>query len=164
MVLSGDNDQEKGYLQSLFGHDAALRFNQSPVNKRDAIEEFRRSDSGLMMMVGDGLNDAGALQTADIGIAVSEKSGQFTPASDAILDAVQLPALHRFVAFGRDTRTVIFTNLGLSLLYNVTGLSFALAGLMTPVISAILMPLSSITIVLNATLLTSYFARKNQLR
>lgn len=164
MVLSGDNDQEKGYLTSLFGSTAALRFNQSPVNKRDAIEEFRHNDSGLMMMVGDGLNDAGALQSADIGVAVSEKSGQFTPASDAILDAVQLPALDRLVAFGRDTRKVIFTNLGLSLLYNVTGLSFALAGLMTPVISAILMPLSSITIVLNATLLTTYFARKNQLR
>ncbi len=163
-VLSGDNDQERQYLHKVFGEHTSIRFNQSPADKLEAIAQIKQQNSGLLMMVGDGLNDAGALRKADVGMAVSEQSGQFTPASDAILDAGMVPSLDKLLAFVRQTRTVIFSNLGLSLIYNITGISFALSGLLTPVVSAILMPLSSITIVLNATFMTRYFARKNQLR
>jgi len=163
-VLSGDNDQERHYLQQVFGQQTNIRFNQSPAGKLESIQNMKQHDLGLLMMVGDGLNDAAALRQADIGMAVSEKSGQFTPASDVIIDAEQLSKLHQLLRFVRQTRIIIFSNLSLSLIYNITGLSFALSGLLTPVVSAILMPVSSITVVLNATLMNRYFATKNKLR
>lgn len=163
-VLSGDNDQERHYLHGVFGQETNIRFNQSPADKLEAIQGMKQQQAGLLMMVGDGLNDAAALRQADIGMAVSEKSGQFTPASDAIIDADQLSKLHQLLSFARQTRIIIFSNLSLSLIYNITGLSFALSGLLTPVVSAILMPVSSITVVLNATLMNRYFAHKNKLR
>lgn len=162
-VLSGDNDQERHHLHQVFGEETPIRFNQSPADKLAAIQSLKQQE-GLLMMVGDGLNDAAALRQADIGMAVSEKSGQFTPASDAIIDAAELSKLHQLLKFVRQTRIIIFSNLSLSLIYNVTGLSFALSGMLTPVVSAILMPVSSITVVLNATLMNRYFARKNKLR
>lgn len=163
-VLSGDNDQERHYLHGIFGQQTTIRFNQSPADKLEAIQEMKQQEAGLLMMIGDGLNDAAALRQADIGMAVSEKSGQFTPASDAIIDADQLSKLYQLLRFTRQTRIIIFSNLSLSLIYNITGLSFALSGLLTPVVSAILMPVSSITVVLNATLMNRYFAHKNKLR
>lgn len=163
-VLSGDNDQERQYLHTLFGQETNIRFNQSPADKLEAIQQMKQQDAGLLMMVGDGLNDAAALRQADIGMAVSENSGQFTPASDIIIDAEQMRKLPQLLRFVRQTRIIIFSNLSLSLLYNITGLSFALSGLLTPVVSAILMPVSSITVVLNATLMNRYFAAKNKLR
>lgn len=163
-LLSGDNDRERSKLVSMLGEDTPIYFDQSPADKLEAIQKLKTASKGLIMMVGDGLNDAGALRQADVGMAVSEQSGQFTPASDAILDGEQLPQLNNMLAFVRRSRQIIFSNLGLSLMYNVTGLSFALSGLLTPVVSAIFMPLSSITIVLNATLLSRYFARKEKLK
>jgi Cu+-exporting ATPase len=163
-VLSGDNDRERAHLVTLLGSDTPIHFEQSPADKLAAIQRLKSGNKGLVMMVGDGLNDAGALRQADVGMAVSEQSGQFTPASDAILDGTQLPQLNNMLAFVRRSRQIIFSNLGLSLLYNLTGLSFALSGMLTPVVSAIFMPLSSITIVLNATLLSRYFARKENLK
>lgn len=162
-LLSGDSDQEAAVLQPLFGPDADLFFRQSPSDKLDYIRMQQEAGAQMVMMVGDGLNDAGALQQASIGVAVSEQAGQFTPASDAIIAGEQVPKMHQFLAFAKDSRKVIFVNLSMSLLYNVVGLSFALTGHLTPVVSAILMPISSISVVISATLLTNYYARKNQL-
>ena len=162
-LLSGDSDQEAGVLRPLFGERADLLFRQSPSDKLEYIRRRQTAGARMVMMVGDGLNDAGALQQAAIGVAVSEQAGQFTPASDAIIDGAQVPKMHQFLAFAKDSRKVIFANLSLSLLYNVVGLSFAMTGQLTPVVSAILMPISSISVVVSATILTNYYARKNQL-
>ncbi len=162
-LLSGDSDQEASVLQPLFGPAARLLFRQSPSDKLEYIRQQQAAGAQMVMMVGDGLNDAGALQQASIGVAVSEQAGQFTPASDAIIAGEQVPKMHQFLSFAKDSRKVIFANLSLSLLYNIVGLSFALTGHLTPVVSAILMPISSISVVVSATLLTNYYARKNQL-
>ncbi|MBK9288183.1 MAG: heavy metal translocating P-type ATPase metal-binding domain-containing protein [Flavobacteriales bacterium] len=100
-----------------------------------------------VMMVGDGLNDAGALQQSDVGVTVSESSAALTPASDAILDAKALPRLPQMMHLTRRARRIVFASLGLSLMYNVTGVSFAVSGHLTPLVAAILMPLSSVTVV-----------------
>ncbi len=114
-------------------------------------------------MVGDGLNDAGALNHSDVGIAVAERPGAFSPASDAILDGGRLVELDRFLAFARGVRTIVLLAFLLSLVYNAVGLSFAVRGSLSPLVAAVLMPLSSVTVVAWSVLATRTLARKKGL-
>src|SRR5262249_13131999 len=94
ILLSGDQAREAERFRRLLGEQARLEFNQRPFDKLDFIRELQAvASGGKVMMVGDGLNDAGALQQADVGVAVVEKVGTFSPASDVILDAAQLARL-----------------------------------------------------------------------
>ena len=148
-LLSGDNEKERERFRSLFGNNAALHFNQSPLDKLGFIR--RLQDSGkTVMMVGDGLNDAGALKQSDVGVAVVEKVGAFSPASDVILAASQVPRLSTILALARRATQIVRLSFGISFLYNAAGISIAAAGILSPVICAILMPLSSISVVLFA--------------
>lgn len=146
-VLSGDTAAEKERLQRLVGPDVNLLFGRSPQEKRRYIRNLQRRGEKVMM-VGDGLNDAGALQQSDAGIAVAADCGNFTPSSDAILRADQLTRLPAFVRFCRWGRRIIVASFMLSILYNIIGLSFAVQGALTPLVAAILMPASSLSILL----------------
>ena len=148
-LLSGDNEKERERFRSLFGNDAALHFNQSPLDKLGFIRRLQESGK-TVMMVGDGLNDAGALKQSDVGVAVVEAVGAFSPASDVILAASQVPRLPRILALARRVTQIVRLSFGISFLYNAAGISIAAAGILSPVISAILMPLSSISVVLFA--------------
>jgi Cu+-exporting ATPase len=154
-LLSGDNEREAARFEMLFGGRATLRFNQSPADKLNFVRELQERGCRVMM-VGDGLNDAGALKQADVGVAVVEQIGVFSPASDVILDAAQLPRLARVLAFSRQAARVVRTGFGISALYNLFGISIAAAGLLSPVVCAILMPLSSVTIVVFTTGATAW--------
>lgn len=146
IVLSGDNDSEKAHLEELFPNGTQYHFNQKPIDKKRFIEQTREKTKGVIM-IGDGLNDAGALQAASIGIAVSENLVRFTPASDAILEANQLKNFERFMEYVRNGKKFIAVSFVFSLMYNLTGLSFAVSGSLTPFVAAVIMPLSSITVV-----------------
>jgi P-type Cu+ transporter len=158
-LLSGDNEKEREQFRSLFGHDATLHFNQSPLDKLGFIRRLQKSRK-TVMMVGDGLNDAGALKQSDVGVAVVEKLGAFSPASDVILAADQVPRLGRILALARRATQVVRLSFGISLLYNAAGLSIAAAGLLSPLVSAILMPLSSVSVVLFACGATGLAAKR----
>jgi Cu+-exporting ATPase len=158
-MLSGDQPRNGAELREMFGPNAELLFNQTPLDKLEHIRQ-RQSTGGFVLMVGDGLNDAGALQQSDVGVAVVESIGTFSPASDVILDAGQVPALADLLRFARRSVWVVRLSLGLSALYNVVGLSIAAAGLLSPLICAILMPLSSITVVVFASAATSFAFRQ----
>ena len=114
-------------------------------------------------MLGDGLNDAGALMQSHVGFAVSENSAQFSPASDAILDGSKVSMLHKFISYAKAGKKIVLASFVLSILYNIVGLSFAVQGILSPMIAAILMPASSISIVLFVSLLSSFIARKKGL-
>lgn len=114
-------------------------------------------------MLGDGLNDAGALKESDVGVAVSENTSQFSPACDAIMDSNEIGKLHKFIQYAKSGKTIITWSFILSILYNIVGLSFAVQGVLSPVIAAILMPLSSISIVSFVTLATSVSAKRKGL-
>lgn len=160
-LLSGDNDREAAQFQILFGARAILRFNQSPADKLDFVRELQ-SRGRKVMMVGDGLNDAGALKQADLGVAVVEQIGVFSPASDVILDAAELPRLARVLAFSRSAARVVRTGFVISSFYNLAGVSIAAAGFLSPVVCAILMPLSSATVVAFACVTTAWLGRNLQ--
>ena len=146
-VLSGDNAGEKMYLENLLGFDATILFHQKPEDKLEAIKHLQQMGKKVMM-IGDGLNDAGALKQANVGIAVAENSNNFTPASDAILEANQLHRLYKFIQLCKDNKKVVMLAFAISFLYNIVGNYFAVTGSLSPMRAAILMPCSSISILL----------------
>ncbi len=136
-----------------------VRTSCSPLDKQRAIRE--QQDLGhRVLMVGDGLNDAGALAQADVGITVTETSAALTPSSDAIMDAAALVRLPGFLSLSRRAHRIVIASLAISLCYNITGVALAVAGLMTPLIAAILMPLSSVSVVGFVSLAVWLAARK----
>ncbi|GAA4389933.1 heavy metal translocating P-type ATPase [Hymenobacter koreensis] len=161
-VLSGDNDTEQDRLRELFGPKAELRFHQTPQQKLDYIAELKRQGE-TVIMVGDGLNDAGALQQADAGIALTDTLSNFSPACDAILDAGSFGKLNTFLKFTQDCLQVVLATFVLSFVYNGVGLGLAVQGKFTPIVSAILMPISSLSVMLFATLLVRLAAYKRKL-
>ena len=112
------------------------------------------------MMIGDGLNDAGALAQSNVGISISENVNVFSPACDGILDASQFNKIAFFMNYSKNAMKTIYMSFGLSLLYNTVGLSYAVSGNLSPIIAAIIMPLSTITIVSFVTIMTNIYARK----
>jgi len=163
-VLSGDNAAEKKNLESIFGKRTTILFQQSPQEKLNYITKIKNENANCKtLMLGDGLNDAGALKQSDVGVAVSENTSQFTPACDVIMDSNVVHMLHCFIQYARSGKKVIALSFALSIAYNVVGLSFAVQGLLSPLIAAILMPVSSISIVSFVTLATSFSAKKKGL-
>ncbi len=161
--LSGDQDHERTNLKRIFGQDVLMNFNQSPSDKLSYIEKLNKRGLSTLM-IGDGLNDAGALRASQVGIAITDKVTNFSPASDAIMDAVVMDKLPGFLAFAKTSRKIIKASFGLSFTYNTVGVFFAVQGLVSPVFCAILMPISSISVVIFTTLSTNYLAYKRGLK
>ena len=157
-ILSGDNDGEKAQLQKMLPEKTKMLFDQKPGDKLEYIKSLQEEHK--VLMVGDGLNDAGALAQSDVGLAVSENINVFSPACDGILDASRLKMLPKFIKLSKRSMRIIKMSFLLSLCYNVVGLYFAVTGQLQPVIAAILMPLSSISIVVFTTLATNYFGKE----
>ncbi|MCG9793488.1 heavy metal translocating P-type ATPase [Flavobacterium algicola] len=160
-VLSGDNEGERATLENLLPKGTELIFNQKPDEKLQFIKKLQDLGKNVMM-VGDGLNDAGALAQSNIGISISENVNVFSPACDGILEANEFKKLNYFLKLSKKSMLVIKMSFGLSLLYNVVGLSFAVTGNLLPLVGAILMPLSTITIVSFVTVMTNYYAKKTK--
>jgi len=150
-LLSGDNDAARADLQRWFPQADQMVFDCHPQEKLDFIRNLQ-AEGRKVLMIGDGLNDAGALKQADVGVAVTDDTIQFTPASDAILEANALARLPLFLNYSRFGMRLIRFSFCVSLIYNGIGLSFAIAGNLSPVVAAVLMPVSSATMVLIATL------------
>ncbi|OOB83736.1 heavy metal translocating P-type ATPase metal-binding domain-containing protein [Flavobacterium columnare] len=159
VVLSGDNDGERKILEKMLPSSTNLVFNQKPEEKLQYIENLQKNGKNVMM-VGDGLNDAGALAQSNIGIAISENVNVFSPACDGILDATQFSKIDFFMKYSKNAMKTIYMSFGLSLLYNVVGLSYAVTGNLLPIIAAIIMPLSTVTIVSFVTLMSNFYASK----
>ncbi len=158
-ILSGDNEGEKLYLKELLPLHSKLLFNQKPEDKLDYIKGLQEKEKNIMM-IGDGLNDAGALAQSNVGIAISENINVFSPACDGILDSKFFNKLPVFITLSRKTMTIIKISFIISFLYNIIGLLFAVSGNLSPIIAAILMPISSISVVLFVTLSTNLIAKK----
>jgi Cu+-exporting ATPase len=143
-LISGDHDGEAPRWRPIFGAD--MWFGQAPDAKLAAVRDRQRA-GGRVLMIGDGINDAGALAAADVGIAVSDDTACIVPACDAIVAGRRLRDLPRVLRYARRARQTIVACFAVSFVYNAIGLSLALAGLLTPLVTAVLMPVSSLTIV-----------------
>jgi P-type Cu+ transporter len=161
-LLTGDNDSEKANLRQFFHDNVLLHFRQSPTDKLNYVNKLR-SGNRKVIMIGDGLNDAGALLNADVGITIADDIYHFSPACDVILESGKFGRLHSFLRFTRGSLKVVYASYTLSFLYNIVGLSFAVQGLLSPVVAAILMPISSITIVAFTTTTISLMARQKKM-
>jgi Cu+-exporting ATPase len=157
VLLSGDNDSEKEMLAPVFGKE--MRFNQSPQQKMDQIMHLQ-AQGRKVIMIGDGLNDAGALRQADAGIAVSDNMNNFFPACDAILDGERFNQLPQFLSFARVARKVVIGSFIVSVLYNLCGIYFSVRGELSPLIAAILMPASSFSVIAITTISVKIAALK----
>ena len=158
-ILSGDNEGEKKYLEKRLPKKVQFLFNQKPEDKLLYIESLQKKGNKVLM-IGDGLNDAGALAKSDVGISLSENINVFSPACDAILDANKFKNIATYLDLSKRAIQIIKYSFVLSLCYNVIGLYFAVTGQLEPVIAAILMPLSSITIVVFTTVMTNILGKK----
>ncbi len=145
-VVSGDNDKDKRRLEDILPSNSEMLFSYMPDDKYNYIDSLKQKNQKVIM-IGDGLNDAGALKIADLGIAVTENTSSFTPESDAILNADNLEKLDRFFELSRKSINTVYLSYGISILYNIVGLSFALSANLSPVVAAILMPVSSVSVV-----------------
>lgn len=161
-LLSGDNEAEKENLKEFFIDSSKLFFRQSPEEKLKYVKSLQSSGKNVLM-IGDGLNDAGALKQSNAGISVTENISSFSPACDAILEADKLNNIFDFIKFSKTSVRIILASFGISFLYNLIGLGFAVDGLLSPIVAAILMPASSISVVLFATLSTNLLAKKRGL-
>ena len=161
-LISGDSDGQKTVLKNIFTKETDLLFNQRPENKLEYIKALQEKDKRVLMF-GDGLNDAGALKQSNLGISISEDVNAFSPACDGILDASSFSKIDKFLNFSKLSVLVIKWSFFFSFSYNLVGLYFAATNQLSPVVSAILMPLSSISIVVFVTLSTNLLAKRQGL-
>jgi Cu+-exporting ATPase len=160
-LISGDKNHERTILKKFF-EDDQLHFDQMPSDKLRFVKSKQKRGNNVMM-IGDGLNDAGALKQSDIGVSVTEDVASFSPACDIIMDAQEFSKLGLFMNFARSTMMIIKASFVISFIYNVIGLYLASQGTFSPLIAAILMPFNSISIVLFVVGMTNISAKRRKL-
>jgi len=157
-IISGDNDAQQTYLRDKIGVNN-LKFNQSPLNKLNYIESLQTQNE-YVLMFGDGLNDSGALKQGNVGVSISDNIHMFSPACDAILDANYFSNIPSFLNISKMSIRIVKISFLISFFYNFIGIVFAVSGQLSPIIAAILMPLSSLTVVLFCISATNFFSRR----
>jgi len=158
-MLSGDHNVEEDRMKKIFPVHTKLLFDQSPHDKLGYISSLQQGGARVMM-IGDGLNDSGALQQSDVGVAVTDDTGVFTPACDGILAGERMGQLDLFLKLSRSATTILKFGFAISFFYNIIALSFAIGGYLTPLIAAILMPISSISVVGFSTIAVTLVANR----
>lgn len=157
-LISGDKDADREFLKTLFG-DVPMIFEAKPADKQQYIELLQKQGKKVLMM-GDGLNDTGALLQSHAGLAVNDSVNNFSPSCDGLLDSSQLTRLPQLLKLSKRAVAVIHLSFILALVYNLVAVSVAAAGKLTPVFAAILMPVSTISLVVFAVAGSSLLFRK----
>lgn len=150
VILSGDHpDVAASVGKSLgFAPDDVLG-GQPPEAKLAFIEDLRQQGK-IVAMIGDGVNDAASLSAADVGIAIQGGTDLNLIAADVFLTRAGLTPLDDLFTLSDTALKTIRRNLGISLVYNAITISLAAAGFVTPLLAAVLMPISSLVVVFSS--------------
>jgi Cu2+-exporting ATPase len=156
LLSSGDHPEVARAVAEEVGIDAAdAHGGVSPEGKRAAVEALQ-AEGRVVLMVGDGVNDAAALRAADVGVAVGGGSTASLVAADVFMTRPGLGPLDEALRGSGRVLGVVRRNLGISLVYNVGGAAAAIAGLVTPLVAAVAMPISSLVVVASSILQRSF--------
>jgi Cu+-exporting ATPase len=163
-LISGDNDKEKVNLTELFPAGTSMYFDKAPAQKLEYIKTLQEKNGQKVLFFGDGLNDAGAIQKSNVGIVLTDKISNFTPASDGIIGTDQFDKIPVFIEYTRKSLRLVWYAYFIALMYNVIGIGFASSGNLSPLVAAVLMPISSISVVLFGVITSTVLARRMGLR
>ncbi|WP_185860912.1 heavy metal translocating P-type ATPase [Blattabacterium cuenoti] len=160
IILSGDhNNLEEKYLKSILPKSSKVYFNQSPEDKLNYVKKLQRKGERIIMF-GDGINDCAALNQSEVGISVSENTTSFFPSCDAFMQSNCLNKIFLFLKISKVSSKLVLINFMISLFYNSIGIFFAITGNLKPFIAAILMPLSSFSVIFFSVISTWIISRK----
>lgn len=155
-IISGDKTATTESFAHGVGIDIAMG-EKSPKEKIDYIALMKKKNpSGTVMMIGDGINDAAALAEADIGIALSSGTDLAKASSSIIIFRNFLDKVPSLIFYSKKLKQITLQNFSWAVIYNVVGVYLAVSGALNPLIAAIMMMLSSITVVLNSLRLTVF--------
>ncbi len=161
-ILSGDHPAVVARVAASLGlPPAAAHGGLSPEAKRDRVAEST-AGGWPTMMIGDGVNDAAALALGDVGVAVHGGTGASQVAADVLLTRAGLAPVLELFTGGRRLLGVVRRNLIFSLVYNLCGASLAFLGLVGPLGAALLMPMSSLTVILSSMVGPSFRAPRRR--
>lgn len=144
-MVSGDSDQGRQAVQHIFRPEE-IRLAASPGEKVDSVR-LNQANGKHVLMIGDGLNDIAAMSAANVSIAVSNGTSRIVPACDVMIDAANIPVIDRLLAYARAQNTVVRTAFWFTMAYNALGFTLAVSGQLSPVITAVMMPLSSLLVI-----------------
>ncbi|WP_185878635.1 heavy metal translocating P-type ATPase [Blattabacterium cuenoti] len=160
VILSGDNNElEKKYLESILPKSSKILFNQSPEEKFNYVKKIQKNGKQVMM-IGDGINDYASLNQSEVGVAISENPSNFFPSCDAFIQSNYLDKIFLFLKISKIATRLVIVNFTISLFYNGIGIIFAVTGHLKPFIAAILMPLSSLSVIIFSILSTWMVSRR----
>ena len=159
-LVTGDSGSISSEICNLF---ATKNINQGakPLDKVFYVQSLQRNDNNVMM-VGDGVNDLAALSTANVSLALSNGSARIVPSCDIAMDAQRVAQLPNLLKYARMTRRVVNAAFWFTMVYNVLGMTLSVQGYLSPVVTAVMMPSSSLIVIAISIIGTRYCFRSLQ--
>lgn len=144
-VISGDGPDSGAALEGVFSA-GDLHMSATPEQKVAYVQHVQRR-GGHVLMVGDGLNDIAAMAAANVSVAVSNGASRIVPACDVMIDADHIGELDHMLQYATAQNRVVGAAFWFTMIYNALGFTLACSGHLSAVITAIMMPISSLLVI-----------------